>query len=519
MRSFLLCASAGLALAVDTLVDVSYTKYKGTALQNGVTQWLGLRYAAPPLGDLRFAPPQDPLANGTIQVADAHGAICLGTGSAPSNKSSEDCLFLDVYAPTGATSASKLPVYFYIQGGGFNTNSNPNYNGSGLINASGGNIVVVNFNYRVGPYGFLAGKEVVANNGLRDQRKALQWFGGNPGHVVLGGDSAGAASINLQLTAYNGRNDGLFHASAAESQSFATIRTVSESQYQYNNLVIRTGCASDNDTLACLRSLNATFLQSQNNNTAYPGAQQAPLYMYNPTLDHDFVTDYTYAAYAKGKFVRLPAIYGDVTNEGTIFAPNSTATIGQSDTFLLDQFPQLSLQQLAMINYMYPVSEHFNGTGAFWRQLANAYGEIRYICPGIFISNVYADLKLASNWNYHWDVLDPTQDTEGFGVPHTVEKNAIWGPAYVSAPAPASYNTTNANIVPVVQAYWTSFIRTFDPNTYRAPGTPVWEAWGKGAAANQRLLFQTNNTRMETVPLDQQERCAYLSSIGPDLRQ
>jgi len=93
---------------------------------------------------------------------------------------SEDCLFLDVYAPTKATSDSKLPVYLYIQGGGFNTNSNPNLNGGVLVAASGLNIVVVTLGYRVGPYGFLASSEVKANgslnNGLKDQRQALQWI-------------------------------------------------------------------------------------------------------------------------------------------------------------------------------------------------------------------------------------------------------------------------------------------------------------------------------------------------------
>lgn len=93
---------------------------------------------------------------------------------------SEDCLFLDVYAPTDALESNKkLPVYFFIQGGGFASLSNQNYNGTGLVEASELNIVVVTFNYRVGPYGFLAGEEVEQkaslNNGLKDQIKALQW--------------------------------------------------------------------------------------------------------------------------------------------------------------------------------------------------------------------------------------------------------------------------------------------------------------------------------------------------------
>ena len=101
------------------------------------------------------------------------------------------------------------------------------------------------FNYRVGLFGFLASAEVrddptaSVNNGLHDQRKALEWvqkyihhFGGDPKHVTIGGASAGAASVFYHLTAYNGRDEGLFHAAAAESQSFATVLTIEESQYQ-----------------------------------------------------------------------------------------------------------------------------------------------------------------------------------------------------------------------------------------------------------------------------------------------
>ena len=86
-----------------------------------------------------------------------------------------------MFAPTNATKESKLPVYVFIQGGGFNVNGNANYNGTDLIDAAGGSMVVVNFNYRVGPYGFLASEEIVQNdslslnNGLKDQRQLLKW--------------------------------------------------------------------------------------------------------------------------------------------------------------------------------------------------------------------------------------------------------------------------------------------------------------------------------------------------------
>ena len=86
-----------------------------------------------------------------------------------------------MFAPTKATTTSKLPVFVFVQGGGFNINGNANMNGSDLVRASGGEILVVNFNYRVGPYGFLASTEIAANktlslnNGLKDQRQLLKW--------------------------------------------------------------------------------------------------------------------------------------------------------------------------------------------------------------------------------------------------------------------------------------------------------------------------------------------------------
>ncbi|KAB8230165.1 Alpha/Beta hydrolase protein [Aspergillus alliaceus] len=131
------------------------------------------------------------------------------------NDTSEDCLFLDVYTPPQASNSSRLlPVFIWIQGGGFNENSNSNYNGTGLIQASEMGIVVVTFNYRVVPYRFLSGGESLqdgsVNNGLKDQIKVLRWvqkhinkFSGNPKLVVVGGGaSAGAASITLLLSAY-----------------------------------------------------------------------------------------------------------------------------------------------------------------------------------------------------------------------------------------------------------------------------------------------------------------------------
>jgi acetylcholinesterase len=109
-----------------------------------------------------------------------YGPICLGTGTGyPTAGASEDCLFVNVYAPANATPDSKLPVWLHITGGGYNAIAGPDFNGTYVIENSGNNLIYVDFNYRVGAFGFLASEKVRANGdlnvGLLDQRKVLQW--------------------------------------------------------------------------------------------------------------------------------------------------------------------------------------------------------------------------------------------------------------------------------------------------------------------------------------------------------
>lgn len=171
-------------LKLTTAVTLDYAQYQGQTLQNGVNQWLSVRFAAPPTGKLRFSAPQPPLNESSIQDATKEGALCVSAnnveglqfGSAR-QPMAEDCLFMGIYAPANATEDSKLPIMFFIQGGGFTSNSNGNFNGTGLVERSGMNMMVVRINYRVGILGFIAGTAVsndkngaVPNNGLNDSK-------------------------------------------------------------------------------------------------------------------------------------------------------------------------------------------------------------------------------------------------------------------------------------------------------------------------------------------------------------
>lgn len=147
--------------------------------------------------------------------------------------------------------------------------------------------------------------------------------------------------------------------------------------------------------------------------------------MYGPVIDNDLITDLTHRLFDDGHIIKVPTIFGDDINEGTMFVPPSTNTLAASDTFLKDQFPYLSSSQLDTINSLYPVNgtPQFKGHGRYFRQASNAYGDIRYTCPGLFCSTAVARHGMANVWTYLYNVTPPVD--HGLGVQHTIEVNAI----------------------------------------------------------------------------------------------
>uniref|UniRef100_A0A8H7TVS9 Carboxylic ester hydrolase n=1 Tax=Bionectria ochroleuca TaxID=29856 RepID=A0A8H7TVS9_BIOOC len=522
------CLLVTSATAVPQIVDLSYRQYRGQELQNGLTQWLGIQYAAPPIGDLRFRPPQDPPVVQGVQDAYHYGPVCLRTGQDPYYKeTSEDCLYLDVMAPSNATETSKLPVMVWIQGGAFNANTRPHFNSSGLIAAAQYDMVVVNFNYRVGLWGFLTnGDSITANNGLRDQRKVLEWvqqhihkFGGNKDHVVLVGSSAGAASVSIHMTADNGTDRGLFHGATLASASYATILTIDESQYQYNNLAIRLGCTVK-DSLACLRNKTAVQIQKVNTyNLPLPRAAKPPLYQWLPVLDNEFIPDYPYRAFAEGRVIKVPTIIGDDKNGGTDFTERTTASLVDSNLWIANQYPTITPDMFGEVNRLYPNTNNTcPNAGCYWRQLSDVYGDIRFMCPALFMSSQLRALGSSASYSYLWNVEDPALMREGLGVPHTVETDALLGTQYGKEGAPESYKPGGINEMasPIMQGYWTSFIRSLDPNKHRYPGTAEWRNWETGSP--RRIVFGTKGkTEMEEIPPELKEKCEFWVKYGTQM--
>ncbi|KAI1489283.1 Alpha/Beta hydrolase protein [Biscogniauxia mediterranea] len=523
-------------------VNLGYAQYQGSFVGTNasVAQYLGIRYAAPPLGDLRFRAPVEMGQHSGDQEANQFGPICLGISvQYPTAGQSEDCLYANVWAPANATLDSKLPVWLFIQGGGYTVNANANWNGTALVERSGGNIVLVNFNYRVGLWGFLASERVRAdgdlNAGLLDQRLMMRWvrthigeFGGDPDHVVLNGASAGAGSVAMHLLA---PDEGLFVGAIAESVFFPAQPFVADLEWQFDRVLAERGCDDGEDPMACLRGKTTAELQSSNVPSSFPGRPDlpAPLFYWTPCVDGELLTDLPYLLFENGQFIDVPILVGTTTNEGTYFADNA-ATADAVSVFLQNNYPGLSNASAASVVQLYPASDEapLPQHEPWFPSAAAAYGEATFICPASHILGAHARRRRRAGgaWGYRYDVHDDELAAQGLGVPHLFESWAVWGPDSINGPggAPASYYTYNAAVVPLVMDYWLSFVRALDPSALRGEGASDWEPWEEDLGEPRRLLVSSGDgnattASMEEVSQAEEDRCQFWKMLAPFTQQ
>lgn len=329
-------------------------------------------------------------------------------------------------------------------------------------------------------------------------------FGGDPDHIVAVGDSAGATSILLLMMAFTESVPAPIKGAIMESASVATIRSLEQGQEQYNCLVNATGCDGMPDTIACLRSVSAAALQTEE-------------CQFNPHLDGDLIKESMLDAFAAGNYLKIPTIAGTCNDEGTKNVPQDTNTTAQALEFMQNAaFNSLSNSSLSILAQTYlapdPPAPVFPNSGPLWRPLANAMGDIRAHCITSRLQNAITDQSTAPTWNYRYAVLDPEDEADGFGAWHTVELNSVFGPNNTDGAPPSSYFTSNAPIVPLTMSYWASFIKTLDPNRLRLDGAPEWTPW-TGNQGRQRLRFRTNDTSMETMDEAQMQNCEMVNPM------
>ncbi|KAH9880074.1 hypothetical protein J1614_002100 [Plenodomus biglobosus] len=427
------------------VVDLGYEIYRAASFNStgNFYNFSNIRYAAPPVGDLRFALPQPPaenrsaVNNGDVSRicpqaspawADAAlqflGSTLLGlpapntTYVAPGANSSspvptrdpresEDCLFLDVFVPedvfSNAGKGYGAPVLVWIYGGGY-TNGNKNQNPAGLIAASGnssnGDIIYVSLNYRIGALGFTSGPTYNAeggtsNLGLYDQRFALEWiqdnihlFGGDKNRVTVVGESAGGGSIMHQITAYGGqKGNAPFQQAVPQSPGWAPVQSVVEQEDTFQRYLELTNTTS----LAELRALSSEEIIRAN---AQQVAYDTPWgkYVYGPVVDGLFAPQLPGQLLAQGRFDKnVRILVGHNAAEGTYFTPPSV----QSDATLLNQLrqvypyaPQKSLEYIT--ETLYPAV--FDGSYPYTNQYERASligSEGVFTCNTQYLSAAY----------------------------------------------------------------------------------------------------------------------------------
>jgi carboxylesterase type B len=357
-----------------------------------IYKFQNIRFAAPPVGDLRWAKPAPPptqssIVDGSVGNKCPQSAIkglnVVGTAdNSPIaavldafiddvieplfSGGEEDCLFLDVFVPGSAVrspSMSSLPVIHWFYGGGYVFGSKdmledatlPFYDGTGMIKQSGNNVIYVASNYRMGAFGFLAGttmeNEGLPNAGLWDQRAALQWtqnnihlLGGDSTQVTVMGESAGAGSILHHIVAGGGTIQPLFKRAIMQSIAFQPMwDRGGDLEDVYQQFETFAGCTGQG--LACLRNADSSTLLGANtalNNAAMDGA-----FNVGPAPDGTFIRQLPALELASGNYWKdIDAILvSHVSDEAVLFVDGHVATDAEFTSFMNALFPAVRPRQ------------------------------------------------------------------------------------------------------------------------------------------------------------------------------
>ncbi|TFK27821.1 cephalosporin esterase [Coprinopsis marcescibilis] len=554
------------------LVDVGYTKYQGLVnLATGNTEFLGIRYAAPPLGNLRWRQPQVPQYVEEVQLANIQPKQCFqafpGTSppppfkfqlldldtvavnvanvsdspqplepGPPENSMTEDCLFLNVYSPGGnwtTTSGQKRPVVVWIHGGGYILGSASGaagtFDGNDLIRQSSGNVVVVVIQYRLGLFGFLAGKKLkqdgVLNPGLIDQEFALNWvqdhiskFGGDPSKVTIWGESAGAGSVLQHLIAHEGNTEPpLFRGAILSSPylppQYPFDHDIPESMF--SNVLALTGCSESSDPTECLRAADPTVLQAANlqvNNEAFSGT-----FAFVPVVDGTFIKDSPSRLLSRGKVNTKHILVVTNTDEGRLFVdakvtPESTPL----EDYLSGLFPGLGPEDGKA------VTAYYKSFASNTERFSAILGDAIFVCPAYTLQSAVGGgykAVFAIHPSLHIDDVPYYFPSLG-AVPQML--GYLFG-VVTDPPAPIGPRFPNPEFIQAFAQSFMDFAINLDPNVKSNVTSilPKWPKWTKDSTTEMLFNRTGDVPDIRTVVSDAAitERCAFWASVAPFTHQ
>ncbi len=433
-------------------VTVEQGELEGLWVSGGVRAFLGIPFAKPPTGDLRWAAPEPADAWEHVRDAKALSVRCPQPPSSDRlNVASEDCLYLNVWTPP--ETGKLAPVMVWIHGGG-NVNGSATewvYDGGNLAREFG--VVLVTVNYRLGVFGFFApaadsGESIAiaGNQGLWDQQRALRWvkdnievFGGDRGSVTIFGESAGSTDVCMHMASPHSR--GLFHRAISQSGGCTTLRGGLESARRATAaLGTRIGCGEGEGALACLREKSIVELVDA---AAVGGG-------FNVIVDGDFMPEQPRALFDRGEIADVPYMLGSTTDEGSYWTLDDTGIT--DDAQYLEALRRRFPEPAEPIAELYPASRFAEAKNPYQAALTRAWGDYRLVCSTQDVA-VRALAAGRAVFTYNFDV--PIDET--LGAAHAAEIVFVFGTSMIETPE-------TARVTERMQTYWTQFARHGDPN-------------------------------------------------------
>jgi para-nitrobenzyl esterase len=461
------------ATALTSVVHSPAGDLQGRAA-DGAGEFLGIPYATPPVGELRWQPPHDaPRWPQTLQ-ATKFANTCVqpqrGVFAAPSN--TEDCLYLNVFTPKAEPDpAARQPVMVWFHGGGLFSGESNDYDGGKL--ARRGNVVVVTTNYRVGALGFFSHPAINAeghpftNYGIMDQQSALRWvqrniaaFGGDPGNVTIFGQSGGGTSVMANLA--SPLSNGLFHRAINQSGTRIAVTPPATMLKLGEEFAAAAGCADQ--SAKCLRSL--TVKQVLDNHAGI--LRVVPDF---PSVDGTIIPHRALEAFSKGMFNQVPIMTGLVGDEQAYFLPEpNTRKPLTADDFNL-YAASFGAAHTQMLLAKYPLASYPNPSLA---EIAMAQGF--KACTARLLDQQWANYVPVYAYqfeertapSYFPDVSYPMR------AYHTAELQYLFPRFHGGQGTPHPLSAEQERLSDLMVDYWTSFARYGTPDRSSDRPLPPW---------------------------------------------
>ncbi|KAF5373821.1 hypothetical protein D9758_000817 [Tetrapyrgos nigripes] len=475
----------------DAVVDTGYARYLGNRSYSNTISYLGVPYAEPPLGELRFRKAV-PLNTTRLQeeqkgIYDAthYPDFCIqgGRDGLAGGAGMEDCLKVNVYTPVGASRGTNLPVLVFLHGGGYIFGNPHNFPFDNWIHQSP-NVVIVSVYYRLNSLGFLTHPEFTSSNigdvnaGFFDQIEALRWiqkyidqFGGNPEQVTIMGHSAGASSVELHLVARleeMGRPNGaLFSKAIAQSAYRVPLPTLEQQVPLFDFYSSAAGCedGSVSEKMTCLRNVPVDAL-ARAQDLAITPAFDGAYNIFRPVVDGKIIRDYPTKLIMNGEFLDVPLLIGATSNETSI----NEMPAAEGLKFL---FPTLEEEDIQEFLRVYP-RDDFTSDSQHFQVMT---GESVFICSVPLIASAFSR-RQNNVWTYRYNQPNPTKGSSA--VAHSAESWMMFGGTNTGNNGTSIFtplSPTDKLFSEELISYWLSFVRTGNPNSFKQARSPYWEKY------------------------------------------